>query len=593
MPNSVPILDRLVGLETEYTFRFRPAERRAASPPHTQLYHALSLYLRKQVLTAPARLFKQGVFLANGGAVWFELDRPSTGSGSLRSATPECRGPLEVVRYQRAMDQLVSQSARLTEMNGQLSLLKMDRHASGRAGGHESYEANLGESWRLGCWRLGLLLLMPLVLATWLGLGLLIIGILVYLALAGLIYLPWRWFSSHPQKMARRLFGNDFVDGSETGRPTPAWLEAILLLATRVMHAPLAGGLWLLVQMCAFHRTRRKLLPFLASRAVVTGAGWLTEEGQYVISSNASTMRSVVGLGGLTYHRSVFTFAHFFQAICVESWLSPRDYLQLLRRRQRMQIGLGDTNIADMAEFLRVGTTTLVLDMIEAGELPQAPALRRPLQAIQDIGNDPTLSRTVSLTDGNEWTGLQLQRWYLRACQQFLKRHADAPAEAHEVAAAWEEVLDLLEQVRITGEAPQSLVGSVDWITKRHLLEEAGNDVSPGTRRSIDVCYHELSPLGYFQMLQAAGLAATCVGPRELERAMRTPPANTPATMRGHYIREFSSDSTELTVNWSRVVLGRGLSSKSIRLSRYLRSPIIEPDPPRRDTHDSGRSSAP
>jgi proteasome accessory factor A len=593
VPNSVPILDRLVGLETEYTFRFRSAERRTAAPPNHQLYRALMLYLRKQVLTAPARLFKQGVFLANGGAVWFELDRPSNGGGSLRGATPECRGPQEVVRYQRAMDQLVSQSARLTELNGQLSLFKLDRHTTSRSGAHESYEANLGESWQLGCWRLGLLFLMPLVLATWLGLGLLIIGILLYLAIAGLVYLPWRWFSTHPQKMARTLFGNDFVDGGEMGRPTPAWLEIVLLWTTRIMHAPLAGCLWVLVQTCAFRRARQQLLPFLVSRGVIAGAGWLDNEGKYVISSNAPSIHGVVGLGGLAHHRSIFTFAHFFQAICVESWLSPRDYLELLRQRQRLQIGLGDTNIADMAEFLRVGTKTLVLDMIEAGELPELPTLPHPVQALKGICADPTLSRTVPLADGSEWSGLRLQRWYLRACQQFLARHEDAPAEAHEVAAAWEEVLDLLEQARTAGEVPQSLVGSVDWITKRHLLEEAGNDVSPGTRRTIDICYHELSPLGYYQMLQAAGLAAACVSPRELERAMRTPPANTPATMRGHYIREFSTDSSELTVNWSRVVLGRGLSSKSIRLARYERPAKSISDPPRLDTHDSGRSNSP
>ena len=78
-------------------------------------------------------------------------------------------------------------------------------------------------------------------------------------------------------------------------------------------------------------------------------------------------------------------------------------------------------------------------------------------------------------------TALQLQRLYLRACQQFLERRPDAPDEAHEVVAAWEEVLDALEQLQLTGEAPQSLIGAVDWVTKKHLLEEAGRDASLGS----------------------------------------------------------------------------------------------------------------
>jgi proteasome accessory factor A len=301
----------------------------------------------------------------------------------------------------------------------------------------------------------------------------------------------------------------------------------------------------------------------------------------------------VLGLGGFLKDRPIFTFGHFFKAICVESWFAPRDYFHLWRPRQRLQIGLGDSNMAEMAEFLRVGTTALVLDVIEAGELPPLPALQRPVEALHQLCSDPTLACAVPLVDGRQVTALQLQRLYLQACQQFLERRPEAPEEAHEVVAAWEEVLDALEQLQLSGEAPQSLIGAIDWVTKKHLLEEAGHGASWEARKKIDICYHELSPLGYFQMLQAAGLAAAFASPQELERAMRTPPANTPATMRGHYIREFSSDTEELSVNWKRVVIGRGFGSKSIRLARYDRPANAPSDPPRLGTHDPDRSNLP
>jgi len=52
--------------------------------------------------------------------VWFETERPAAGGGLIEGATPECRGPLQVVRYQRAQDQLLSQCARLAEVDGEI-----------------------------------------------------------------------------------------------------------------------------------------------------------------------------------------------------------------------------------------------------------------------------------------------------------------------------------------------------------------------------------------------------------------------------------------------------------------------------------------
>jgi proteasome accessory factor A len=298
-----------------------------------------------------------------------------------------------------------------------------------------------------------------------------------------------------------------------------------------------------------------------------------------------------MSLGGFLNDRPVFTFGHFFKTLCAESWLSPRDCFQLFAARQRLQIGLGDSNMTETAEFLRVGTTALVLDVIEAGEMPPLPRLPRPIKALHRFCSDPTLACRVRLRDGRAVTALELQRFYLAACQQFLARRPDAPLEAHEVVATWEEVLDGLEQLQCSGEIPASLIGTVDWVTKKQLIDEAGRDASQEARKKIDLCYHELSPLGYFQMLQAAGLAATLTTVQDLDRAARTPPPNSPATMRGHYIREFSSDETVLSVNWKRVVIGRGSGSKSIRLARYDRPARVAPDQPPLGTHDPGRSN--
>ncbi len=590
MANSVPILDRLVGLETEYAIRFRPAEGLADPPTRYQLYQALVARLKRHVPTAPARHFKEGLFLANGGAVWFEGERPAAGSGLIEGSTPECRGPLEAVRYQRAMDQLLSQCARMAEVDGLVSLVKNDRDGRGHVyGAQENYEAVLGPAWSLWVWRVGLVLLAPLLLLAWAGVALMIVTCLLYLAVAGLIYLPLRWLARPSHRVAVALFGRDLAEGRETGMPTPVWMETLSLGLTRLIYAPLAMCLWALIALTAFRRTRRQLVPFLVSRCLVAGAGLLDDQGRFHLADKAPAVNCLLGLGGFWRDRPVFTCGHFFKSLCVDAWFAPGDLRHLWRARQRLQIGLGDSNMCETAEFLRVGTTALVLDVIEAGELPPLALLARPIDALHGFCADQSLTQRARLVDGREVTALELQRFYWSACQQYVARHPDVPEEAHEVIDAWDEVLGALEQYQLSGEVPTQLVGAVDWVTKRQLLDEAGGDASWEARKKIDICYHELSPLGYFQMLQAAGLAAVLNQPQELERATRTPPANTPATMRGHYIREFSSESEPLSVSWHRVVMGRGWGSKSVRLVRYERAAAAQTRRRRLGSRDAGQ----
>ena len=130
----------------------------------------------------------------------------------------------------------------------------------------------------------------------------------------------------------------------------------------------------------------------------------------------------------------------------------------------------------------------MVLDVIEAGEMPTLARLSRPVEALHQLCGDPTLTCSVPLNDGRQVTALQLQRFYLAACQQFLARRPDAPDEAHEVVATWEEVLEALEQLQLGGDIPPSLIGTVDWVTKKQLIDEAGHDTSwEGARKSTSV----------------------------------------------------------------------------------------------------------
>ena len=118
---------------------------------------------------------------------------------------------------------------------------------------------------------------------------------------------------------------------------------------------------------------------------------------------------------------------------------------------------------------------------------------------------------------------------------------------------------------------PERLLGVVDWVTKKALLDQAGPRTSWSARKKIDIRYHELSADGYFELLRRHGGAPSLVSQEEIERAVRSAPSDSPATTRGHYIREFTRGSEPIAVNWKSVVIGRGWGAKVVRLANYGR----------------------
>ncbi len=570
--NKVQLLERLMGLETEYALRIG-----SQTPPASRfaLYQRLVTHLKSRIPAVPARHFKEGVFTANGGALWFEAERPAAGGGLIEGSTPECRGPRQLLHYQRAQDQLVRESAATQSNEGSgdgqgpgFQLIKNDRDGFGNVyGAQESYEVELGRGWSLAVWRVGLVLLIPWLMITWLGFLVMIAAMLAYLAIAGLVFAPLQAFVSNPRELARKMFGDDWVEGRETGSPLPAWLESVVLWVTRVVTAPMALGLLTLAWLTAFRRTRRQLTPFLVSRSLVSGAGMLDERRRFHLADKAPSMNCLVGFGGFLADRPVYTMGHFFKSACVEACIAPREFFDLFKQRQRLQIALGDSNMAEVAEYLRIGTTALVLDAIEAGYIRTAPRLARPISALHQIAADESLTAQVTLRGKRLISGLEIQRYYYHHCLAFVRQHPEPIQEAEEILELWDHVLTELEDSIISGEFPLALLGSVDWVTKRYLLQQAENE-DWSVLKKIDIRYHELSSEGYFERLRMTGVVKTMVDQRAVNQAMRMPPAGSPAATRGRFIREFSSEETYLTANWKRVVIGRGWKAQTVWLAR-------------------------
>lgn len=569
-----PIFQRLIGLETEYALHI-PGESGHGNGSRYGLYLQLRDSLKRLIPAVEARHMKEGVFHAGGGAVWFETERPAAGGGLIEGATAECRGLRQLLAQQRAQDSLLADAAKRAFGKEKIRLLKNDRDAKGNIyGAQENYSAEYATSWRLWLWRGALVAMLPLMLVTWTVLWLLTFGIIVYTLLATIFYLSIERFVRRPEGLARFLFGCTMDELGRAAPTGPRWLEAFLSFITRVITAPLAAALFAAIWLTAFVPIRRQMLPFLLSRAVTSGTGMLDDCGRFHLADKGPAMNCITGIGGLLADRPIFTFGHLFKTVYAESWL-PQDYFTLFSSQQRLQIALGDSNMAQFAEYLRVGTTLLVLDCIEAGAMPPVPRVRRPLKALRTICADPKLRATVPLVGGGSCTALQLQRFYLEACRRFLDEQEHPSLEAREVVEHWEETLDALE------EDPNSLVGSLDWVTKRWLLEKAGHAASWQTRKKVDLKYHELSPDGYFERLRASGMAQDILTLEEVSMARRNPPLGTPATVRGRYIREFAGGAEAVSANWKAVYIGQGRRTKVIRLASYRRS--LPPDGPSKD----------
>lgn len=530
------MLDRLVGLETEYVLRFRarrPGERRV---PNGALYRRLFGALRKRVRVAPSIVGHDSWFLANGGGLRFEklpFYDPLPASGFVEGATPECREPGQLLRYQRAQDALLSRCAASSGgADGDVTLLKASHDADGHLfGSHENYEAIVADGLGLWAWRLAL---MPVLFV-------LVIVISVGDVIALLLGVPVAAVVAFVSKLIGR-------DPARTYSSVIAWLVSLCRAPGQLAGSAFMGAM-------AFRRVRRHLLAFLVSRTILAGPGMVRADGRFVLSPRAGAIRSTCGVTAAAW-RSAFYFCHYFKAVAAPG----EGIARLFRRRQRLQITIGDSNMAQHAEFLKLGTTLLVLDAIEAGELDDAPRLRRPLRALRAFTDDPDLRATAALAGGRRVSALEIQRTYLDACRRFIDRHAVVDARAAEVVHLWQETLDALER------DPSSLVGRLDWVTKRHLLDAAGPGASADERRKLDLRYHELSPEGYYLRLEAAGVAPVVVEPEDVLAAIDCPPENSPAAARGRLVHDAAEPGVVVRVGWSTAIVMDARGTRVIRL---------------------------
>src|SRR5437763_3593835 len=209
-----------------------------------------------------------------------------------------------------------------------------------------------------------------------------------------------------------------------------------------------------------FIEISRGLLPFFVTRQVFAGAGrvGIGAEGRaqgFQLSQRADFFEVEVGLE-TTLKRPI---------------INTRDEPHAdADKYRRLHVIIGDANLAELSTYLKVGTTALVLAMIEARGLGGDLAVEEPVEALQAISHDPSLTHKVRLRDGRQMTAIELQRLYLEMAEKFVDQRGGADGEGadeqtRDVLLRWAEVLDDLET------DPMRCADRLDWPAKLRLLE--------------------------------------------------------------------------------------------------------------------------
>ena len=556
---NTPLVSRLMGMETEYaTIVVDPQNLdREDLPASRFVYEQICEAIRRDQPSVKGVFDEEQLFLASGGAVTFE-SHPSmhdSPGGLIEIATPEVNGPTDLLNCQRSIDQLVEEATRQAETSFDLRVLKNSSDAMGHVYGcQENYETVVAS----GGW---LIVYRGLILVLWM---LQIISLFISLPLLWLLLVFGIFF-----RKVRGTTTQDEQHEHDDEMPDafialPSHWASRFVSLLRLVHLPTVFVLRFVSQHVAFRPQRKYLLPFLVSRLSICASGHFDHEGRFRLSAKAMAIDSVADMGGFRGEKPVFVYGHWLSQFCAKSFLSLASTRQMFSRRQRLQIGLSDSNMSDYAEYVKVGSLSLLLDMIEAGETQDLLALRQPIDSIHRVATDWNLVSRVPTSRG-EMSSLEIQRIYYQAAEQYCEKvPVQWSGESQKVLERWKCLIDAVSEFRRDATQTQPSLMRVDWLTKHWLIEQLGESAGWTAKKKIDLRYHELSHEGYFRDLVEARRDAILVDQETVRRRRRSPPAGSPAARRGWLIREFAGSSESIQSEWTYAIVGNGRTRKRV-----------------------------
>ncbi len=287
----------------------------------------------------------------------------------------------------------------------------------------------------------------------------------------------------------------------------------------------------------------RHLTPFFISRQVTCGAGRVgigtdSRGAGFQISQRADFFEVEVGLE-TTLKRPIINTRD-------EPHADPEKY-------RRLHVIIGDANMSEVATYLKLGSTALVLSMIEDGFLSTDLSVDMPVASLRAVSHDPSLRQLLTLRDGRRMTALQLQMEFLEQARKYVEDRlgSDVDEMTTDVLDRWESVLTRL------ADDPMSLSRELDWVAKLELLEgyrhRDGLDWGHPRLALVDLQYADVrADRGLYNRLAGRGRMERLAHDDQVESAMLRPPEDTRAYFRGHCLDRYAD--AVAAASWDSVI---------------------------------------
>jgi proteasome accessory factor A len=286
-----------------------------------------------------------------------------------------------------------------------------------------------------------------------------------------------------------------------------------------------------------FGRLTDTLAPFLVTRQMICGAGKVLQTSRgtvYCVSQRADHIWEAVSSAS-TRSRPI---------------INTRDEPHAdAERFRRLHVIVGDSNMSETTTLLKVGSTDLVLRMIEAGADLREMMLDDPIRAIRMVSHDVTGRSRIRMANGREMSALEIQYEFLARAADFASQNGlDAIGER--VLEMWERALGAIE----TGNLDK-IAREIDWVTKYQLIARyrAKHDLPLSSPRiaQLDLAYHDVHRgRGLYYLLQRSGAVDRVTRDLDIFAAKSVPPQTTRAKLRGEFIRRAQERRRDFTVDW-------------------------------------------
>lgn len=304
---------------------------------------------------------------------------------------------------------------------------------------------------------------------------------------------------------------------------------------------------YLVARSVPFGRLATSITPHFVTRQIFTGSGKVgcefpesdPDSIDFQISQRADFFEEEIGLE-TTLKRPIVNTRD-------EPHCDPQKY-------RRLHVIVGDANMSETATYLKIGSTSIVLSMIEDDVLTEDLTIVRPVEAMRLVSYDLSLRKPLLLTDGRRMSALEIQWSYLETARKYQASFGlDSVGEedGNRVLDLWETTLNGLES------DPESLATTLDWVAKRRLVEgyarRHGLSGADPRLKAIDLQYSDMRP--------EKGLAVRCnleklVDMAMVTHAMDNPPESTRAYFRGVCLRRWPESIA--SANWDSIVFDVG-----------------------------------